>query len=190
MIEIGTVKEEYQGEPRLNYKVRLGWELPTELKVYKEERGEEPAVISRTYTLSMHEKANLRKDLESWRGQTFSEKEAKEFDITKLLGVPCMLNILHKKSKDGNKTYERISSITTLMKGYEAPKAINPIKKLEYDSWNQEIFDSLPEFLQNEIKGTPEYQRMREPNNNIQENVPTYVGQMILDNPIEDDLPF
>jgi hypothetical protein len=183
MIEIGTVKEEYKGEPKQSYKVRFGWELPTELRVFKEERGEEPMVISKTYTLSMHEKANLRKDLESWRGKPFSDDEAKGFDITKLLGVACMLNIIHKPNQDGSKVYERIAGITPLMKGYDAPKQINPVKRLEFDSWNQEVFDNLPDFLQNEIKATPEYQKMREPNNtNIQDHIP--------DNEKEDDLPF
>jgi len=183
MIEIGTVKEEYKGEPKLQYKVRLGWELPTELRVFKEERGEEPMVISKTYTLSLHEKANLRKDLESWRGKAFTEEEAKNFDITNLLGVPCMLNILHKPSKDGSKMYERIAGITTLMKGYEAPKQINPILRLEFDNWNQQVFDRLPDFIQNDIKSSPEYQKMMEPNNtNIQEHIP--------DAEVVDDLPF
>jgi len=183
MIEIGTLKQEYMGEVKLQYKVRLGWELPTELRVVKEERGEEPMVISRTYTLSLHEKANLRKDLESWRGKAFTEDEAKNFDITKLLGVPCMLSILHKPSKDGTKVYERISSVSPLMKGYEAPKAINSIIKLEFDNWNQDVFEKLPDFIQNDIKSTPEYQKMKEPNN-------TYIQEHIPDAEVVDDLPF
>ena len=114
MIEIGTVKETILGKDRISPKVRIGWELPTELKVFKEENGEQPCVISKEYTLSMAEKANLRIALKSWRGKDFTEDEAKSFDITKLLGVPCMINIIHKPSKDGLKIYEEISGITPL----------------------------------------------------------------------------
>jgi hypothetical protein len=183
MIEIGTVKEEYQGKQKTAYKVRIGWELPNERRVFKEERGEEPMSISKTYTLSMNEKANLRKDLESWRGKAFTEDEAKSFDITALLGKPCMLNIIHKKSLDGTKTYERISGITPLMKGYEPPAPVNPITRLEFDNWNEALFASLPDFLQDEIRSTPEYAQLKEPHNtNIQD--PVTSGEEV------DDLPF
>src|SRR5688500_13440346 len=99
MIEIGTVKENIMGDEKTLHKVRIGWELPTELKVFNPEKGEQPLVISKEYTLSMNEKSNLRKDLKSWRGKDFTEDEARKFDITALVGVPCMLNIIHKPSK-------------------------------------------------------------------------------------------
>ena len=60
MIEIGTVNEVIQGTQKQLHKVRIGWELPTELKVFKEENGEQPLVISKDYTLSLNEKSNLR----------------------------------------------------------------------------------------------------------------------------------
>src|ERR1700748_3863007 len=110
MIEIGTVTELYMGEPKQMVKVRIGFELPTLTKVFKEENGEQPFVFSAEYTLSMTEKANLRKLLTSWRGTPFTEEEAKAFDITKLIGAPCFLNIIHKASKsDATKVYEQIA---------------------------------------------------------------------------------
>ena len=99
MIEIGTVEEIIIGEKKTLRKVRIGWELPDELRVFNPEKGEQPCVISQEFTLSMNEKANLRKMLASWRGKDFTEDEARCFDISKLLGVPCMLNIIHKPSK-------------------------------------------------------------------------------------------
>ena len=36
MVHIGTVTEEYQGEKKEQNKVRITWELPTELKEFKE----------------------------------------------------------------------------------------------------------------------------------------------------------
>jgi hypothetical protein len=67
MIEMGTNEETYQGAAKMVNKVRITWELPTEMQVFKEERGPEPRVISKEFSLSMHEKANLRGFLESWR---------------------------------------------------------------------------------------------------------------------------
>lgn len=164
MVEIGTVKEEFQGKEKILTKVRIGWELPTELKVFKEENGEQPRVISNEYTLSMADKATLRIMLQSWRGKAFTEEEAKSFDITKLLGVPCMLNIIHKPSKaDATKVYEQISNVSPMPKGMECPKAINPIFVLSYDNFDEEKFTSLPDFIKDKIKSSDEYRAMIEP---------------------------
>ena len=81
MLEIGTIREDFQGVPRSVQKVQIRWELPTELEVFNPEKGEEPFSVSKTYTLSMHEKSNLRKDLESWRGKGFTEEEAKKLAL-------------------------------------------------------------------------------------------------------------
>jgi hypothetical protein len=56
MIEMGTNEETYQGAAKMVNKVRITWELPTEMQVFKEERGPEPRVISKEFSLSMHEK--------------------------------------------------------------------------------------------------------------------------------------
>ena len=39
MVEIGTVKESILGKEVIAHKVRIGWELPTELKVFNPEKG-------------------------------------------------------------------------------------------------------------------------------------------------------
>ena len=134
MIQIGNVEEIILGEKKILNKVRIGWELPLELKVFSEERGEQPLVISKEFTLSLHEKSNLRATLKSWRGKDFTEKEAESFDITKLLGVQCMLNIIHKPgTKDPGKVYEQIAGITPMPKGVTCPAQINPTFVLSYD---------------------------------------------------------
>ena len=99
MIELGHIDTEFNGEKKKAHKVMLTWELPEELAVFNEDKGPEPYSVSKTYTLSMHEKSTLRKDLESWRGKGFTELEAAKFDITKLLGVPCLLTITRQPGK-------------------------------------------------------------------------------------------
>lgn len=164
MIHIGTIEEIIAGEKKILNKVRIGWELPTELKVFKEENGEQPLVISKEYTLSMHEKANLRKTLASWRGKDFSDDEAKSFDITKLIGATCMLNVIHKPSKDGAKTYQEIGSISPMPRGVSAPAALNKPRILQYDDFSWSLFDSLPDFIKIKIKGSLEFAAMQQPN--------------------------
>lgn len=183
MIEIGTVTENILGESKILKKVRIGWELPTELKVFNEEKGEQPCVISKEFTLSMHEKSSLRGTLKSWRGKDFTEEEARSFDITKLLGVPCMINVIHKPGKaDPSKTYQEIAGITGVPKGMIVPEQINKTVCLSYDSFDAEIFNALPDFIKDKMKGSLEYAAMMQPN----------VHNMDNKSDVEplDDLPF
>lgn len=184
MIEIGTVTEFVMGKQVTLKKVRIGWELPTELRIFREEKGEQPMIISKEYTLSMNEKSNLRKDLKSWRGRDFTEDEAKSFDITKLLGAACMLNIIHKpKISDPTSVYEQIAGITPLPKGVKAPPAINPVFVLSYDEWDQNKFDSLPDFLKTKIQSSSEYAAMKNPHSKV------LMDANDINEPV-DDLPF
>lgn len=160
MIHIGTVEENILGENKTLNKVRISWELPTELKVFKPENGEQPCAISKSYTLSLNEKANLRKMLASWRGKDFTEDEAKRFDISKLIGVPCMLNLIHKPSKDGTKVYEEIGSISPMPKGVTCPEGINPQSVLDYENWNWDIFNKQPDFIKTLIESSVEFKAM------------------------------
>ena len=161
MIEIGTINETYNGDTKRQKKVQLTWELPTEMEVFHEEKGFEPYAVSKTYTLSMHEKATLRRDLESWRGKGFTEQEAARFDVTKLMGVPCMLNIIHRPGKvDPSKTYVEISSVSKMPKGMDCPPQLNPSVVLSYDEWSQVIFESLSDYLKEKIQSSEEYQQM------------------------------
>lgn len=163
MLHIGTVLDSYMGQPKKMNFVRIGWELPTEQRIFKQENGLQPCVISQEFTLSMNEKANLRKILASWRGKDFSEDEAKSFDITKLLGVPCMLNIIHKPSKDGTKMYEQIAGVSPMPKGVDCPPQINPTKIWDYDQPDMEVFNNLPDFIKTKIQMSEEYQKMQNP---------------------------
>jgi hypothetical protein len=183
MIEIGTIETEYKGEKKWLHKVRIGWEFPLETKVFNEEKGEQPIVISKEYTLSMADKANLRADLANWRGKAFSEEEAKRFDITKLVGVPCMINVIHEPGKqDPSKIYEKVGSIMPLPKGTVCPPQINPTFILSYDDWDDAKFEALPDFIKDKIKLSKQFKNL-------------HINDSILtkDAPINnepDDLPF
>lgn len=164
MIQIGTVEIEYKGEKKKQHKVSITWELPTETAIFHEEKGPEPFVVSKKYTLSLHEKSNLRKDLESWRGKGYTEEEAKHFDITKLLGQPCLLSVIHSpRPDDPTKTYTAISSISKMMKGQECPEQFNPMRVLSYDEFNWDVFDKLSDYMKDQIRASEEFKRMQEP---------------------------
>lgn len=184
MIHIGTVEEIILGEKKVLNKVRIGWELPTELRVFNEEKGEQPLVIDKEFTLSLYEKSALRGVLKSWRGKDFTEEEAKCFDITKLLGVQCMINIIHKPSKrDASKVYEEIAGITAVPKGITVPAQINSTFCLDYDNFDESKFNSLPDFIKQKMQTSMEYSALIQPNHREfkSDNEPTKE---------ESDLPF
>lgn len=163
MIHIGTKEETIQGKVKKLNKVKLSWELPDETHVFKEENGAEPFMVSKEYTLSMSDKSNLRKDLESWRGKAFTEKQAAEFDITVLLGIPCMLNVIHKTSKAGN-NYVLVSGVSPLPKRVECPDQIIPSFEFNYDEKFSNL-EQLDEWTKNKIKETDEYKEKVSGNN-------------------------
>lgn len=158
MVHIGTIMETYQGESKLQNKVRIQWELPTELKVFNEEAGEQPYTLGKEFTLSLNEKATLRKFLESWRGKPFTEEEGRAFDITVLLDKPCMLNVIHKVSKASGKVYAEIASVSPMMKGIACPDRLTDLFTFSYDPFEQWRFDALPEWLKDKVRGSVEYQ--------------------------------
>lgn len=183
MIEIGTVNEVIMGTPKQLTKVRIGWELPTELRVFDESKGEQPLVISQEYTLSLNEKSNLRKMLASWRGKDFTEEEARSFDITVLVGIPCMLNIIHKPKKtDPSQIFEAIGSISAMPKGIKPPGPINKNFVLSYDNFSEEKFSSLPDFIKTKMQGSMEYAALKTPNSR-------HMSETVADED-NNDLPF
>jgi hypothetical protein len=161
MIDLGTREEEILGQKKVVHKIRITFELPTELKVFNPEKGEQPCVISKEFTLSMNEKANLRAFLTSWRGKAFTEEEASAFDVTKLLGVPCLLNVIHKQGrKDPTKVFDEIASATPMPKGMVCPPQVNPTFEFSHSEWDWEKFNGLPNFLQEKIKQSEEYKAL------------------------------
>ena len=184
MIHIGTVEENIMGESKQLNKVRITWELPTELRVFKEENGEQPMVISQEFTLSMNEKSNLRKFLESWRGKGFSEDEAKSFDITKLLGKACMLSVIHKTTAKGN-TYANISGVAAMPKGMECAPQINPTFEFNFEEhFSNESLESFPDFIKDKIKSSEEYKALTMPGHT------DIVSDAQIVDESSDDLPF
>jgi hypothetical protein len=66
--------------------------------------------IGSKFTLSLHEKASLRKILQSWRGKAFTPEELKKFDVTTILGKPCLITVTHEP-KDGGGVYANVGAV-------------------------------------------------------------------------------
>lgn len=104
VIDLGEVLTEFEGKPRKRHMVKVIWQLasvdPQTGKRY---------MVSKRYTLSLHEKATLRSDLESWRGRPFTIEEEAGFDVEKVKGINALLNIQHVSKATG--TYANVVAI-------------------------------------------------------------------------------
>jgi hypothetical protein len=157
MVDVGTQTETGQFGTKENRKIYLYWELlqTADGDPVKMENGDQPFSIFNSYKLSMHPKANLRKHLDAWRGKKFTEEEAADFDVTKLLDKFCLLQITHSTSKDGQKTYANIDAIMSTKK--TAP-GVNEISSFNIENPDMDVFNALPEWLQAKIEDAPEWE--------------------------------
>lgn len=144
------VQSQMYGES-IKPQIYVAFELPHETVTWTDKDGNErtgPMRIGKTYTLSLHENANLRGDLESWRGRPFTEEERAGFDINRLAGAPAMVNVTHVE-KNG-KTYANITALTPLPKGMEKP-SLSDVALIYDDDEFRHNYEHLPEWLQKKI---------------------------------------
>lgn len=157
IIDLGTQTVEWKGETKQQYKIRLTWELCNELKEF--DGVKKPQVIGATYTLSMGSKAKLRPIIEGMLGTSLSDSEAADWGrqrFEKLLGMPCMLNVIH--TEKGDKTYANIASVAPVPKGVTVPEQFNENFIFELEDKDTEIFEMLPKFLQEMVMKSEEAQ--------------------------------
>ena len=163
VIDLGTQQNDYQGQISWKRQVMLIWEVPSET----DNKGE-PLTISKFYTLSLNEKANLANDLVSWRGRPFTETEKKAFDISKVAGKPCSINvILNQNGKP------KVSTVMPIGKNDEIAQQFHPnmvFSITDFQEKKMEVFNQQPEGIRNiilkskELEGT-EKQDLGDENN-------------------------
>jgi hypothetical protein len=175
------------GQVKYLHKVMLGWEIhgsndagePLKMKDGR------PFAIFKNYTLSWSEKANLRLDLQSWRGKQFSQDELRRFDLKTILGVWCMLNIIDRVGTDG-KTYTNVNGITpvpSVIKQAGLPVAVNKNELFNIGDPDMAMFETFSENLKKKISSSPEWQRRNAPQTNAPAPAASYPDQ-------DDDIPF
>jgi len=119
VIDLGMVKTVYDGHEKEQHKVVIRFFCG---QFFEGDEGPEPWFVGRRFTLSLHERGNLRPFLETWRGKPFTQAELDGFDLEMLIGAPAFLDIQHNTRDD--RTYANIMVCTRLPKGMEAPAVL------------------------------------------------------------------
>lgn len=114
-IDMGEKVEQYQGKPP---KI-----VPKAVLMFRTGETNEQGQcidIGKEFTVSMGEKANLRKALEQWRGKKYTADEAAAgVPLHKLVGQWALITVEHKVSGGGN-TYGNITAIVGVPKQMQA----------------------------------------------------------------------
>lgn len=152
VIDLGTQTSTGQYGTKQQKKVMITWELLDDEVKMADGR---PYAVSQFYTASLHEKAQLRKDLEAWRGKKFTDDELEGFDLTDVLGKYCMIQIIH--SVDGN--YANVNALMRY-KGDE-PAGVNELVAFDISNPNYEVFETFSDKMKDKIKNTPEWEALQ-----------------------------
>lgn len=155
VIDMGS-QENYFDAGKSDHKVMLSFEIQDE-DAGRMTDGR-PFSVHKQYTVSLNEKANLRKHLEAWRGKKFTSDELKGFDLSNLLGKPAQVQVMHKPSKDGTRVFTEINNI--MPSKVKDPVHENELVNFDIEADNaQEVLATLSTNVQEKIVNTPEGQK-------------------------------
>ena len=120
IIDHGLVETTWQGQTRKKHKIAVRfwcgqWD--------GEGADRRPLWIDAWFTLSLHEKASLRKFLASWRQKPFTEDELRGFNVAKLLHAHALIQVSHNRTPD--KTYANIDSVMRLPATMQPPTPLD-----------------------------------------------------------------
>jgi hypothetical protein len=167
MVDIGTQPNEWQGVSKPQRIVKFCFELPYELMEC--EGRQVPQTIWKDFNMTMggSTKSNLRAFLEEARGKSYTEEEAKNVLIGKVLGHSVQISVVHEISKSSGKTYDKIKSVMPLAKGMQKPNIHHALVEFAIDDLKTEnhdkamaAFESLPQGIKEKIQASPEWQKV------------------------------
>ncbi len=115
VVNLGTRIEQFgDGDPRETAKVALVF-------ASGERKNDQLYLVTVEMTNSMNEKANLRKFLESWRGKSYTPKQAEAgVPLQALHGHTALVSVEHITTKRGRQ-FARVRAIAPLPKAMPAP---------------------------------------------------------------------
>lgn len=138
------------------------WELPGETIEVEGEM--KPRQLSKEFTISASSKSNLRKFIESWNGKSYSDDEFLDFDLFDQIGKPCQLNVVLNESKE----YANVDNLMPIPRGFPAPTTDTKQIRWNMDEWNEDVFKELPEWIQEKIKKSTQFQKDHAPADTVE----------------------
>ncbi len=147
-------------------KVKFVWALPSELQEIDGKKEEKQ--LSREFSVATKQTCKLRTFLSSWNGKAYSDDEYLELDMFDQVGKPCMLNVVIGESGE----YANVDSVMPIPNGIPAPTTTTPFFTWDMEQWDEEAFKKLPEWTQEQIKKSTQYQKDHTPTATVDVKVP------------------
>lgn len=150
---------EQYSEKFKNYRneVQFVWELCGEtVEVDGEQK---PRQLSRTFSVAASKKSNLRGFISGWNGVQYSDDQFADLDLFTQVGKACQLNVVLNDTGE----YANVDSAIPLPKGMPAPVTYTASILWNMDEWDDKAFEALPDWAQEKIKKSTQYQQMHAP---------------------------
>ena len=114
----------------------------------------EPQTVRKEVTESLGVNSNMTKILAQW----MSASDVSEFDLEECVGKSCVLSVEKSVSDATGNEYNKVTGISAMIAGMEAPPAILPTFAYSVDEHTDEAFAKLPEWLQEVVKKSSEWE--------------------------------
>jgi hypothetical protein len=112
-----------------------------------------PRQLSKEFAISSSSKSNLRKFIESWNGKSYTDDDFMELDLFDQIGKSCQINVVLNDTKE----YANIDNLMPLPRGMAPFTTETPAVRWDMSAWDDEVFKTLPEWIQDKIKKSTEY---------------------------------
>lgn len=129
------------------------FELPSEI-------GEDgkPKQLNKEVNATSAPNGSLYAILKAWNSRDYSREQLEEADMNDQLGKACQITV--SVSESG---YSRVSAVAAVPKGIPAPETKTPYISFNVEEWDDSSFAALPEWAQNKIKNSTQYQKEHVP---------------------------
>ena len=159
--DLGEQQTEWKGKTRYSNQIMFTFELSgVTIEVDGEQK---PRQLSRSFAVSTSSKSGLRKFLTSWRGRAFTDEEIRAFNTDTLLGRSAMIQVVLNDTGE----YSNIDGVMQIPKGMPAPTTESELHKFNIDEWDDQEFDALPDWIQEKIKNSTQYQQTHAPETSV-----------------------
>ncbi len=133
------------------------FEFPSEL-----DNEGKPKQLSKDVNATNAPNGSLNKIMKDWNSREYTREQLAEFDFDEQLGKACQITVLVSESG-----YSKITGISAVPKGVPVPTSSTPHISFSVEAWDDEAFEALPEWAQERIKKSTQYQKEHAPTDKI-----------------------
>ena len=173
VVDFGTAEHFYNGQSQgIQRRINVTWELPEFTAVFGEGRAPEPFIIGNEMKLSTNDNATLALLITAWRGSGLTAEEKQGFEVSKMLGKPCIMSFDVKVKQNApaqiqqytNKVARLVkTSIAPIPNGMQEMNPMNPQLFFDFDvmmgqgQFDLETFKRLPKWQRERIEKAQEF---------------------------------